>query len=292
MSDEHDGDDQAILPFDDGTFGRAVRQQWHDGRWFFSVVDAVAVLTDSTNPGTYWRVLKKRLADEGSEVVTKCNSLKMRAIDGKMRATDAADSETMLRIVQSIPSPKAEPFKMWLARVGAQKLDEAAATMTEAQKRLLLRGEVTVGNKSLNDAARAVGVLSGQDFAVFHDAGYRGLYKESAAQIAARKDVPKGKILDYMGSGELAMNWLRITQTDEQLRTQEIADKNVANETHFRVGHEIRMAVERIGGAMPETLTTPRESIQQLEQAAETETRARLQPPLFPDADDTADEDQ
>ena|SRR5690242_5384256 len=146
------GEEMGLLPFDDGSMGRIMRKEWRDGRWFFSVIDAVAILTDSVNPGTYWRVLKKRLTDEGAnEVVTKCNKLKMRALDGKMRETDAADTETLLRIVQSIPSPKAEPFKLWLAKVGAQKLDEAAAAMSEAQKRLLLRGEISVGNKSLND---------------------------------------------------------------------------------------------------------------------------------------------
>ena len=103
-----------------------IRAIWDDEqeKWYFSVVDVVAVLTESPNPQTYWRVLKKRLKDEGNETVTNCNGLKMRAADGKMRLTDVADTEQLLRIIQSIPSPKAEPFKAWLAKVGAERLDQ------------------------------------------------------------------------------------------------------------------------------------------------------------------------
>jgi len=92
----------------------------------FAVVDIIAVLTDSSNPAIYWRVLKKRLKDEGNETVTSCNALKMTAADGKQRLTDVADAEQLLRLVQSIPSPKAEPFKLWLAKVGHERMQELA----------------------------------------------------------------------------------------------------------------------------------------------------------------------
>ena len=95
-------------------------------KWFFAIVDVVAVLSDSENPQVYWRVLKKRLSDEGNETVTNCNALKMKAADGKMRLTDVADVEQLLRLVQSIPSPKAEPFKLWLAKVGYERMQEMA----------------------------------------------------------------------------------------------------------------------------------------------------------------------
>ena len=104
-----------------------VRRIWSDKneKWYFSVVDVIRILTNSDNPQVYWRVLKKRLIDESSgETVTKCNGLKMIAPDGKMRLTDVADTETMFRIIQSIPSPKAEPFKVWLAKVGYERLQE------------------------------------------------------------------------------------------------------------------------------------------------------------------------
>lgn len=104
-----------------------VRRTWNEKeeKWYFSVVDIVRVLTGSDNSQVYWRVLKKRLLDEGSnETVTKCNGFKMEASDGKMRETDVADIETILRLIQSIPSPKAEPFKLWLSKIGYERLQE------------------------------------------------------------------------------------------------------------------------------------------------------------------------
>lgn len=102
-----------------------IRRQWHEGEWWFSIIDIIEALTESSNPAVYWRVLKKRLLEEGgNETVTKCNGLKMLASDGKLRITDCADTETLLRLVQSIPSPNAEPFKLWLARVGYERIEE------------------------------------------------------------------------------------------------------------------------------------------------------------------------
>ena len=105
---------------------KQVRSQWDEERqtWFFSIVDIVGVLTDSPNPRTYWSVLKTRLKKEGSELATNCSQLKMRSADGKQYLTDVADTEQLLRLVQSIPSPKAEPFKQWLARVGYERIEE------------------------------------------------------------------------------------------------------------------------------------------------------------------------
>ncbi len=103
-----------------------VRTHWDEEKekWYFSIVDVLTILTESKNPQTYWRVMKKRLTDEGNETVTNCNALKMKAADGKMRKTDVADTEQLLRLIQTIPSPKAEPFKMWLAKVGAERIEE------------------------------------------------------------------------------------------------------------------------------------------------------------------------
>src|SRR6185312_13159488 len=123
MADEQQGDVQ--LSIFDAEATAQIRHVWHDGRWFFSVVDVVGLLTDSPNPRNYWSMLKRKLADEGaSEVYRGSVQLKMLAPDGKQRLTDAADAETVLRIVQSIPSPKAEPLKQWLARVGTERLRE------------------------------------------------------------------------------------------------------------------------------------------------------------------------
>jgi len=105
---------------------KRIRTAWNEEKqeWYFSVVDVVGVLTNSVNPTAYWRKLKQRLKEEGNETVTNCHSLKMIAPDGKMRLTDVADTKGILRIIQSIPSPKAEPFKIWLAKVGAERINE------------------------------------------------------------------------------------------------------------------------------------------------------------------------
>ena len=116
-------DERALVAFEKHT----IRRYFDESKevWYFSVVDVVAALTDSANPAVYWRVLKKRLKDEGAdETVTKCNALKMPSADGKMRLTDMADTETLLRLIQSIPSPKAEPFKQWLAKVGYERIQD------------------------------------------------------------------------------------------------------------------------------------------------------------------------
>jgi len=113
---------QAIKLFEE----KKVRTVWDDveEKWYFSIVDVCGVLTDSPNPRNYWKVLKHRLVKEGNETVTNCNQLKLRAEDGKMRMTDVADSEQLFRLIQSIPSPKAEPFKQWMAQVAAERLDQ------------------------------------------------------------------------------------------------------------------------------------------------------------------------
>ena len=112
----------AIILFEE----RQVRRAWNKGeeKWYFAIVDVIAVLTGSPNPQVYWRVMKKRLRDEGNQTVTNCNALKMTAADGRQRLTDVADTEQLLRLIQSVPSPKAEPFKVWLARVGYERLEE------------------------------------------------------------------------------------------------------------------------------------------------------------------------
>ena len=105
---------------------KQVRSVWDEEqeKWYISIIDVVAVLTESVDPNAYWRKLKQRLKEEGNETVTNCHGLKMLASDGKMRFTDVADTEQLLRLIQSIPSPKAEPFKLWLAEVGKQRIDE------------------------------------------------------------------------------------------------------------------------------------------------------------------------
>ena len=103
---------------------KQIRRKWHENEWWFSIADVMGVLTESHNPSVYWRVLKKRLLAEGSEVVTKCNALKLTAPDGKKYAMDCANTEILFRLLMSVPSPKAEPFKLWLAQVGKERMEE------------------------------------------------------------------------------------------------------------------------------------------------------------------------
>ena len=131
---------------------RQVRSVWDAERelWFFSIVDVVSVLTDSADANAYWRKLKQRLKAEGNETVTNCHGLKMPAADGKMRLTDAADTEQLLRLVQSIPSPKAEPFKQWLAQVGYERIEETEdpeRALNCAMETYLKKGEYKQANR-------------------------------------------------------------------------------------------------------------------------------------------------
>jgi DNA-damage-inducible protein D len=258
----------ALVPFtEDG--GRLIRRQWHDGQWFFSVIDVVGLLSEAAEPRTYWAMMKARIQDEGfTQLLSRCEQLKMRSLDGKMRATDAADVETLLRIIQAIPSPKAEPVKQWLASVGAERIQESGdlTGLSEDQRRIYNRDRMTEYNKSLSDAAGDAGVLTTRDFAVFHDAGYMGLYGgERMRDIHARKVLKKGEhILDHMGSEELASNIFRAAQTEAKLRREPIQGKTAANQTHFDVGQKVRQTIAELGGTMPEALPTPTESVQQV----------------------------
>ena len=165
--------------------GKQVRRLWDENqeKWYFSVIDVIATLSNSINPQVYWRVLKKRLIDEGSgETVTKCNGLKMMARDGKIRLTDAADTEVMLRIIQSVHSPNAEPFKRWLAKVGYERLEETAdpeLAINRALRTYLKKGysqdwinqrlkSIEI-RKFLTDEWEKRGVTEGLEFAILTD---------------------------------------------------------------------------------------------------------------------------
>ena len=170
----------AIQLFED----QPIRAAWDEEKeeWYFSVVDVVRVLTDSPNPQTYWRVMKKRLKDEGNETVTSCNALKMTAADGKKRMTDVADTEQLLRIIQSIPSPKAEPFKLWLAQVGRERIEETIdpeLAIDRALETYLKKGytrewinqrlQAIQVRKELTDEWQDRGVQKGVEYAILTD---------------------------------------------------------------------------------------------------------------------------
>ena len=161
-----------------------IRTAWDEENeeWYFAIVDVVAVLSDSPNPQTYWRVMKKRLRDEGNETVTSCNALKLRAADGKRRMTDVANTEQLLRLIQSIPSRKAEPFKLWLAQVGRERIEETIdpeLTIDRALETYLKKGysrewinqrlQAIQVRKELTDEWQKRGVQKGKEFAILTD---------------------------------------------------------------------------------------------------------------------------
>jgi DNA-damage-inducible protein D len=169
-----------------------------------------------------------------------------------------------------------------------QELADQMATLPEDQKRLILRSEMAVFNQQLAEAAHNAGVMQPQDFAIFQDHGYMGLYGGlHENDIHARKSLnTKDKILDYMGSEELASNIFRAAQTDAKLRREEIQGKEQANQTRHEVGSEVRKAIKRLGGTMPEDLPTPEKSIQQLQRDEQKRIKQQEQPSLFDSPDE------
>ena len=200
-----------------------IRAIWDDEQenWSFSVVDVVAVLTNSPNPQTYWRVLKKRLKDEGNETVTNCNGLKMRAADGKMRLTDIADTEQLLRIIQSVPSPKAEPFKTWLAKVGAERLDQMQDPELSIQQAMIDYKRLGYSDnwinqrlksieirKDLTDQWKTHNVEEGVQYASLTDIIYQTWAGKTAKEYKQLKGLKKESLRDNMTNEELVLNML------------------------------------------------------------------------------------
>lgn len=248
-----------------------VRRTWHEGQWWFAIVDVVAALTDSPSPEGYLKDLRRRdkgLAEGWGQIATP---LRM-STPGGVQALNCANVEGVLRVIQSIPSPKAEPFKMWLAQVGYERIQRINAnldieSLNEAQRRLMLRDELARHNKHLATAAKNAGVETPIDYAVFQDHGYKGLYGGLGAKdIHAHKGLKKSqKILDHMDSTELAANLFRATQAEDKLRREGIKGKTAANQTHLEVGRKVRQTIKELGGTMPENLPSPGKSIKQLE---------------------------
>ena len=200
-----------------------IRAIWDDDqeKWYFSIVDVIAVLTESPNPQTYWRVLKKRLKDEGNETVTNCNALKMRAADGKMRLTDVADTEQLLRIIQSVSSPKAEPFKMWLAKVGADRLDQMQDPELSIQQAMIDYKRLGYSDNWINQRLKSIeirkdltdqwklhNVEEGVQFASLTDIIYQAWAGRTTKEYKQYKGLKKENLRDNMTNEELILNML------------------------------------------------------------------------------------
>ena len=223
---------------------KRVRTIWDDEqeKWYISIVDVINVLTDSSNPQVYWRVLKKRLLAEGNQTVTNCNGLKMQAPDGRMRLTDVADTEQILRLIQSIPSPKAEPFKQWLAQVASERLDEMQdpeLTIDRAMKDYLRLGysENWINQrlksieirKELTDEWKSRGMHEGTQFATLTDIITRAWSEKSTKEYKKFKGLKKENLRDNMTNTELILNMLAEVSTKDisQVVEPETFDENI-----------------------------------------------------------------
>ena len=209
---------------------KQIRSVWDDEKeeWYFSVVDVVGVLTESENPQVYWRVLKKRLKEEGNESVTNCNALKMKAADGKMRLTDVSDMQGIFRIIQSIPSPKAEPFKLWLAEVGKERIDEIIdpeLTIDRALETYLKKGykkewinqrlQAIQVRKELTDAWDDAGIQKGVEYAILTDEITKAWSGMTTRKYKKLKGLKKENLRDNMTTLEIVLNMLAEATTTE-----------------------------------------------------------------------------
>ena len=216
---------------------KRIRTAWDEEKeeWYFSVVDVVAVLTDQPDyqaARNYWKVTKKRLKDEGNETVTACNQLKMTASDGKKRLTDVADTEQLLRIIQSIPSPKAEPFKLWLAQVGRERIEETIdpeQAIDRALDTYLKKGyseewihqrllAIRIRNE-LTDEWKKRGVQKGKEYAILTDEISRAWSGMTTGQYKRLKGLTKENLRDNMTDLELVLTMLAEASTTDISKT-------------------------------------------------------------------------
>lgn len=210
-------ENKALVVFQD----KRIRRIWHNNEWFFSAVDVVEALTESKDPGNYWKVLKHRLVKEGSQVVTKCNQLKLPASDGKYYETDCASTETLFRLIQAIPSPKAEPFKLWLAKVGYERVQEIENPEL-AQKRMKeiyaakgyssewieKRARGIAVRDELTDEWKKRGVGEDREYAILTNEISKATFGKTVQQYKEHKGLKRENLRDHMDDLELILTML------------------------------------------------------------------------------------
>lgn len=245
---------------------KQIRTHWDDEqeKWYFSIVDVVGVLTESPNPRKYWSVLKTRLKEEGSELATNCSQLKMLSADSKMYKTDVADTEQLFRLIQSIPSPKAEPFKMWLAQVGRERIDEIEDPELGIERLMetyLRKGyskewinqrlkSIDV-RKELTDEWENRGVKKGQEFAILTDEITKAWSGFTTKQYKNLKDLKKENLRDHMSNLELVLNMLAEATTTEISKEKKpktfVDNKKIARQGGTIAGNTRREIEEKTG---------------------------------------------
>ena len=243
---------------------RQVRSQWDASRqaWYFSVIDVIGVLTDSPNPRKYWSVLKTRLKKEGSELATNCSQLKMQSTDGKNYLTDVADTEQLLRPIQAIPSPKAEPFKQWLARVGYERIEETEdpeLALDRAMETYIKKGysrdwinqrlkSIEV-RKELTDEWEDRGIKKGGDFAILADEITKAWSGITTRQYKQVKDLKQENLRDHITNMELVLNMLaEATTISKQKLPQGFEESRVIARQGGTIAGDARKAIEAKSG--------------------------------------------
>lgn len=256
------GEDNKIQLFEN----QPIRTAWNEEleEWYFSIIDVIAVLTESKDANAYWRKLKQRLIKEGNETVTNCHALKMKAADGKRRLTDVANTEQLLRIIQSIPSKKAEPFKLWLAQVGRDRIEEIIdpeLTIDRALETYAKKGypadwinqrlQTIRARKELTDEWQSHGVQKGKEYAILTDEVTKAWSGMSTRQYKNYKGLKKENLRDNMSTLELALNMLAEATTTELTKVQNPygleANRNVAK-AGGQIAGEARMRIEKETG--------------------------------------------
>jgi hypothetical protein len=253
----------SLVPFE----GQSIRRVYDEKTetWYFSVVDIIAALTNSENPQVYWRVLKKRLLDEGaSETVTKCNALKMIAPDGKMRLTDTADPETILRLIQSVPSPKAEPIKLWLAKVGYERMQEIAdpaRSVDRARENWQKHGrsekwiqQRMMGQETRNkltDYWKDHEVKPGEEFAILTNIIHQEWTGLTVNEHKKLKELKSQNLRDHMSEAELiftALAEMSTRQIAETMEAKGITENKVAGKKGGGIAKQARLQLEEKTG--------------------------------------------
>lgn len=257
-----------IKIFDD----RKVRTIWdsEQEKWYLSIIDVIAILTESPNPRKYWSVLKVRLKAEGSQLATNCSQLKMQSADGKFYLTDVADTEQLFRLIQSIPSPKAEPFKLWLAQVAAERLDEMQdpeLTIDRALEQYLQLGysENWVNQrlksieirKELTDEWKKRGLKEGQQFATLTDIITKAWAGKTTKEYKILKGLKKENLRDNMTNTELILNMLAEASTKDISQAVNPKDFEESKKVARQGGNVAKVAMKELEAKTGKKVVTP-----------------------------------
>ena len=247
------------------TFWDAEQEKWH-----ISIVDVIAVLTESIDPGAYWRKLKQRLKEEGNETVTNCHGLKMLAPDGKMRMTDVADTEQLFRLIQSIPSPKAEPFKLWLAQVASERLNEMQdpeLSIDRALEQYMQLGysENWINQrlksieirKELTDEWRKRGLKEGVQFATLTDIITKAWSDKTTKEYKVLKGLKKENLRDNMTNTELILNMLAEASTKDISEVVQPTDFEESKKVARQGGNVAKVALKELEAKTGKRVVTP-----------------------------------